>query len=151
MKKSLLTLALAGVLTVGGTVMAFADENEVATGGYRQNGTTGVESLIDSGVSFEDAKTQNLERNYGRVDAAVERGTITLEEGQEIKDEMKANSDVCTTPGENQGTHEGYGLNQGLGGNGSGKGRGMGNGAGQGQGRGGNGAGLRDDSCLVTE
>lgn len=137
--KSLITLVLAGALTLGGTVFAFASDAPVANtfnGGYRQNGTTGVQSLIDEGKTFEEAKAEILEAKYARVDAAVERGTITAERGQEIKEEMKTNSDSCTTPGENQGTHEGYGLNKGLRGNGNGTGVCDGTGAGQGQGRG---------------
>lgn len=144
MKKSVLALALAGVLTVGGSVLAFADEAAVITG-FRHKGTTGVQTLMDGGLSFEEAKAERLEQNYARVDAAVERGIITADEGAAIKAEMESNSAACTTPGENQGTHEGYGLNQGLGGNGIGQGAGHGRGNGGGRGAR---MGLGDSSCI---
>lgn len=140
MKKSFLALTLAGVLAVGGSVLAFADE--VATRGFRQNGTTGVQSLMDEGLTFEEAKAQRLEAKFERVDAAVERGVITSEEAAGIKTEMENNSAQCTTPGENQEECDGYGLNQGLCGNGSGNGYGKGQGNGSGAGM-----GLRDGSC----
>lgn len=159
MKKSVLTLALAGILTVGGTVLAFADDTTPQLG-FRNNGTTGIQSLIDGGLTFEEAKNQMLETKYERVDAAVENGTITADRAEEIKTEMQANLEDCTTPGEMQGTHDGYGLNAGLGGRGNGncdgtglgQGSGSGKGFGQGQGAGkGNGMGMKNGACLVTE
>lgn len=151
MKKSILTLAIAGVLTVGGTVLAFADNTE-ALGCFGKNGTTGVQYLMEEeGLTFEEAKTQKLEEKFQRVDAAVERGTVTAEEAVTIKAEMESNSAQCTTPGENKGTCDGYGLNQGLGGNGEGcglgNGSGAGNGCGKGQGGRGAGMGLRNGGC----
>lgn len=147
--KSLLTLVVAGVLTLGGTVLAFAGE-PVANAlncGFRQNGTTGVQSLIDQGKTFEEAKQEMLKVKYDRVDAAVEAGNITSERGEEIKAEMEENSVTCTTPGENRDSHERYGLGSENGTgecNGSGAGRGQGNGMGRGQGRG-------KGSCKVNE
>lgn len=138
--KSLITLVVAGALTLGVSVFAFASE-PVANAlncGFRQNGTTGVQNLIDQGKTFEEAKAEMLEVKYDRVDAAVESGNITAERGQEIKDEMKANSDSCTTPGENRGNSEGYGL----GGNGTGACDGTGVGQGKGMGRGNGGCGF---------
>lgn len=159
MKKSILTLALAGILTVGGTVMAFAEELEPMRGN-RNNGTTGVQQLINDGATFEEAKAIKLEEKFERVDAAVENGTISAERAVEIKDEMEAKSAECTTPGERACDGEGYGLNQGLNGNGkcdgTGVGKGNKNGSGMSQGKGqgkgkGNGMGLGNGSCAVTE
>lgn len=117
MKKSIITLGIVGVLTLGGGIIASASEttNTASTCGLGKNGTSYVQQLMNEGKSFEDAKKEILERNYSRVDAAVERGTITKERGEEIKAEMKANSDSCTTPGENKNNHSRYGLNKGLG------------------------------------
>lgn len=143
MKKSVLTLALAGILTIGGTVIAFADE-AIETYQCRVNGTTGVQSLMNEGLSFEEAKDQMLANKFERVDNAVERGTITAERGEEIKAEMEERSESCTTPGEYQENCEGYGLNQG-GGNGQGLGKGNGTGVGNSQGR-----GMRNGSCRVN-
>ena len=141
--KSLLTLAVAGVLTLGVSVFAFASEpvSNALNGCFRQNGTTGVKSLMDQGKSFEEAKAEMLEVKYDRVDASVESGNITAERGQEIKDEMTANSRNCTTPAENRDNCEGYELSGGNGtgecdGTGVGKGNGMGRGQGKGMRRG---------------
>lgn len=141
MKKSFLTLALAGVLAVGGTVLVFADGTEVVSC-FGRNESNGVQVLMDEGLTFEEAKAQRLEEKFERVDAAVERGGITSEEAAGIKAEMESNSAQCTTPGEKQEECNGYGLNQGACGNGSGKGYGKGQGNGIGAGM-----GLRDGSC----
>lgn len=122
MKKLVLSLVIVGVLTVGVTVSAFADE--IVSRGFRHTGTTAVETLMEEGLTFEEAKSQRLESNLERVDAALERGTITEEEAAKIKVDMESNSSQCTTPGEKQGSHEGYGLNQGLNGKGQGNGKG---------------------------
>jgi len=74
-----------------------------------------------------------LQEKYERVDAAVERETITAERGEEIKAEMAENSVTCDGTGMNKENKEGYGLNQGLG-NGAGQGRGAGQGKGAGRG-----------------
>lgn len=132
MKKSVLTLLLAGVLTIGGTVVAFADDIAPILN-CNQNGTTGVQSLMNDGLSFEEAKEQMLNVKLERVDTAVENGVITSERAEEIKNEMEVNSESCTTPGENRGTYEGYGLNQGTKGNGNCDGTGKGNRRGNGR------------------
>ena len=117
MKKSFITLGIVGALTLGGGIIASASEttNTESTCGAGRNGITYVQQLMNEGKSFEDAKKEMLERNYSRVDAAVEKGTITKERGEEIKAEMKANSDSCTTPGANKNNHPRYGLNKGFG------------------------------------
>lgn len=132
MKKSLIALAVAGMVTLGGGIAAFANDTSASTTQNKgsQNQTTCVQKYINEGKNFEDAKKLALDSKYARVDAAVEKGTITKERGEEIKAEMKANSDKCTTPGENKGTHKGYGLGKEL------NGKGNGNGAGKGLGKG---------------
>lgn len=116
MKKSIITLSLIGVLTLGAGTLAFATDstNENSKGNGNKNSGSCVQQLVSEGKTFEDAKQEMLTNKYSRVDAAVERGTITKERGEEIKAEMKANSDSCTTPGENKKNHPGYGLNKGL-------------------------------------
>ncbi|WP_346885962.1 hypothetical protein [Clostridium sp. UBA4395] len=131
MKKSMIALALVGVITASGATMAFADEN--LGGAFRNNGATQVQSLVEEGKTLEDAKEIMLQEKYERVDAAVERGTITSERGEEIKAEMAENSTTCDGAGINRENKEGYGLNQGLG-NGAGQGRGAGQGKGAGRG-----------------
>lgn len=116
MRKSILTLLLAGILTVGGTVVAFADDISQRFN-CGKNGTTGVQNLMDSGLTFEEAKEEMLNVKLERVDTAVENGVITSERGEEIKGEMESNSEACNIQGENRETNEGYGLNQGTKGN----------------------------------
>ncbi|WP_125153291.1 hypothetical protein [Clostridium rectalis] len=118
MKKALIALGLVGLLSagVGGTVLASTNVANVG----ESNKTTRVESLMDEGKTFEEAKSEMLKEKYDRVDAAVKRGAITLEEGKKIKEDMLTNLDKCTTPGENRNSHERYGLNRGM--KGSGKG-----------------------------
>lgn len=132
MKKSVLTLLLAGILTIGGTVVAFADDIAPILN-CNQNGTKGVKSLMNDGLSFEEAKEKMLNVKLERVDTAVENGSITSERGEEIKSEMEFNSEACTIPGENRGTNEGYGLNQRAKGNGKCDGTGQGNRRGNGR------------------
>lgn len=139
MKKTILTLALAGILTVGGTVLAFADE-ATSTAGRRgcADGVTKVQELIDNGVSFEDAKLQMMDEKIAKIDEAVKNGTMTEEKANELKAQLKERTESCTTPGENRNNGEG-GMGLGLGkGNGNGKGMGKGNG---------NGMRLRNGSC----
>lgn len=125
MKKSMIALALVGVITVGGATMAFADEN--LGGAFRNGETTKVQSLIEEGKTLEESREIMLQEKYERVDAAIERGTITTERGDEIKAEMTENSATCDGTGINRENKEGYGLNQGLG-NGAGQGKGVGRG-----------------------
>ncbi|AOR24827.1 DUF2680 domain-containing protein [Clostridium taeniosporum] len=139
MKKSILTLALVGILTVSGSVLAFADEMSTS----KSNKTAGVQALIDNGLSFEDAKNEMLNIKFERVDKAVENGNITAERGEEIKEEMRTRSESCTTPGENKINKSGYGLNKAS--NNSGKFK-FGNGNGKG-----NGMGMKNGSCLNNQ
>ena len=88
MKKSVLTLLLAGVLTIGGTVIAFADGIAPMLN-CNQNRTTGVQGLMNDGLSFEEAKEEMLNVKLERVDTAVENGVITSERAEEIKNEME--------------------------------------------------------------
>ena len=131
MKKSLLILTVAGMLTIGGSVLAFAEDSatEVNT---NNNCTSQVQNYMNSGLSFEEAKEKALGNKFERVDVAIERGTISAEEGAEIKEEMQVNSDNCEETNQNC-NGSGYGLNQGINGRGQGKGAGMnrGNGCGR--------------------
>lgn len=111
MKKSILVLLLSGVLTVGGTLVAFADDISERFN-CSENKTTGVQCLINEGMTVEEAKEEMLNRKFERVDKAAEEGTITSERAEEIKNRMKSNSEACTTPGEGRANGEGYGLNK---------------------------------------
>lgn len=131
MKKSLIALAVAGMVTLGGGIAAFANDSSASTPQNKssQNQTTCVQKYMSEGKTFEEAKKLALDSKYARIDAAIEKGTITKERGEEIKAEMKSNSDKCTTPGENKGTHKGYGLGKELNGKGKGAGKGLGKGS----------------------
>lgn len=132
MKKYALILALAGAITIGGSALTYASDAPTVTENTNTSVVAkhkGINKLISEGYSFEDAKQEMLKYKFEKVDAAVERGVITAERGEEIKAEMKANSDKCTTPEEFKATHGHYGLNKGL--NGKGKGDGSGNGSGK--------------------
>ena len=54
-----------------------------------QNRTTGVQGLMNDGLSFEEAKEEMLNVKLERVDTAVENGVITSERAEEIKNEME--------------------------------------------------------------
>ena len=109
MKKYPLTLLLAGILTIGGTVVAFADDISQRFN-CRQNRNTGVQALMNGGLSFEEAKEEMLNLKLQKVDTAVENGIITSERGEEIKSEMEFNLESCSTPGEKINSCGGYGL-----------------------------------------
>lgn len=134
MKKSLIALAVAGMVTLGGGIAAFANDSSASAPQNKgsQNQTTCVQGYMSEGKTFEEAKKLALDSKYARVDAAVEKGTITKERGEEIKAEMKTNSDNCATPGENKGTHKGYGLGKDLNGKGNSNGKSAGKGLGKG-------------------
>lgn len=118
MKKTFLVLSLLGVFVLGTTQLAFA--GEVGSKGV------GIKKLMEQGLTFDQAKSQKLEEKFSRVDAAVARAVITPERAIEIKAEMQAKSDSCTTPEEFKANKENYGLNKGLNkGNGQGKGKGQ--------------------------
>lgn len=132
MKKSIVTLTLAGMLAVGGSVLAFADDAYRYYCNYRDN--SAVESIMEEeGVTFEEAKEIMLNKKTERIDALVEKGALTSEEGDSIKVEIEDNIENCDVPGENRQEGNGYGL-------------GLGNGNGQGFGNG-YGRGMRNGSC----
>lgn len=119
MKKSILALSLTCVLVIGGSTLTFA-ANNLPMNKNINNTNTKVETLMDSGLSFEDAKKSVLDDKLKRVDDALENGTITEERAAEIKKDMIERSSTCTTPGENKSEKPNYGLNKGLRGNGKG-------------------------------
>lgn len=122
MKKTILTLALAGVLTIGGTVLAFANES-VETGGIREaNKVTKVQELVNSGMSVEDAKSQMMNEKFDRIDEAVINGDMTEEDGNALMARIKERSEICTAFGEGKIDGEGLGLEICKG---NGKGNGM--------------------------
>lgn len=134
MKKSIITLTMAGMLAVGGSVLAFADDAYRYYCNYK--GNSAIESIMEEeGVTFEAAKEIMLNNKVQRIDDLVEKGVLNSEEGENIKVELKENIENCDVPGENRQEGNGYGL-------GLGNGNGNGNGLGHGYGR-----GMRNGSC----
>ncbi|GIM27402.1 hypothetical protein CPJCM30710_00680 [Clostridium polyendosporum] len=117
MKKSLIALAMAGVLAIGTGIVAFASESDSGSApfGFRTKGTTGVQYEMSQGKTFEEAKSAMLQKKYEYIDKAVADGKITKERGEELKAQMKENSDACTEPGSMRGKGNGLGLGGGRG------------------------------------
>lgn len=127
MKKSIITLTMAGMLAVGGSVIAFADDAYRYYCNTRENSY--VKSIMEEeGVTFEEAKDIMLNNKVERIDALVDKGALTSEEGESIKVEIEENIENCDVQGENRQEGNGYGLGLGNG-SGNGYGRGMRNGS----------------------
>lgn len=88
----------------------------------------------EKGMSADDFKAAIIEEKTKAIEAAVEKGTITKEEGEKLIADIKVNMESCTG---NFGSK--------MGSNGQGKGQGMGPKDGNGF-KGGNGAGMRNGS-----
>lgn len=79
----------------------------------RNSGKTMYEIAKEKGLSEDDFKAALLEEKYKAIDDAVTKGTITKEQGEEYKTQIKNNMDNAT-PGLGMGGRNGgmMGKNQ---------------------------------------
>ncbi|MFL0268754.1 hypothetical protein [Candidatus Clostridium radicumherbarum] len=85
------------------------------------SGKTPYELAAEKGMTQEQLKAALLDNKSKAIDGAVAKGTITMEEGEDIKANLKTNIQNCT---ENFGQGQGHGRGQGIGMMGNGQGRG---------------------------
>lgn len=76
------------------------------------SGKTPYELAAEKGMTEDQIKTAMLEEKTQAVDEAVNKGTITKEEGETLKAKLKTNIANCTG---NFGRVRGYGQGRGLG------------------------------------
>ncbi len=89
------------------------------------SGKTPYNLAAEKGMSQDQLKTALLEEKSKAIDAAVEKGTITKEEGEKIKANLNTNMQNCTGNfDQRQGLGQGQGRGQGRGMMGNGQGRG---------------------------
>jgi hypothetical protein len=92
-------------------------------------GKTMYDLAKEKGMTEDEFKTALLEERNKAIDKAVAAGTITIAEGDSIKETLKINMDTCTgIPGQGRNS---VGTGRGAG-KGDGTGQGFGNGAGRG-------------------
>lgn len=113
MKKSIITVCLAGVLTLGLSVAAFASDSPTpqSNSKFKENKVSCVQKLMNDGKTFDEAKQEMLQKASAKIDDAVKNGKMTADEATKIKDDMKAKSDACTSPDQFKGLHEKNKLN----------------------------------------
>lgn len=81
MNKAIKTLSLALIIGLTTTSLAFATDK-----GCYKNGPFGeIKSLVDSGTSLEDAKTQVLKKINSKIDEDVASGKLTSEKAEKMK------------------------------------------------------------------
>lgn len=93
-------------------------EAEITDG--MNSGKTGYDLVVEKGMSEEEFKASLTEEKTKAIDGAVAEGTITKEEGENIKANLKTNMENCTESyGENkrQGNSEGKRQGGGMRGN----------------------------------
>ena len=89
-------------------------EREITNG--LNSGKTGYDLVVEKGMSEEEFKASLTEEKTKAIDAAVAEGTITKEEGENIKANLKTNMENCTgNYGENKRQGNGEGKRQGGG------------------------------------
>jgi hypothetical protein len=96
-------------------------EEEIENGAAA--GQTPYEIAATKGISADKFQAAILDEKFKAIDAAVENGNITKEQGDSLKDSIKTKAENCTTPGQNP---RGMGGFNGCGSNGFGRGNGMG-------------------------
>jgi hypothetical protein len=84
------------------------------------SGKTLYDLAKDKGMTLEQYKDAVYEEKAKAIDAAVSKGTITKQQGEDLKAALKSNIDNCTAPGQMSG--------RGAGNCGGMMGRGRGNG-----------------------
>ncbi|MBM7869134.1 ribosomal protein S20 [Clostridium pascui] len=91
----------------------------------KNSGKTLYDLAAEKGMTEDELKSLLLEEKTKLIDSAVEKGTITKEEGETLKANLNANIQSCTGNfGEKQGVGQGKGRGQGRGMMGNGQGRG---------------------------
>lgn len=88
----------------------------------RNSGKTLYDLALEKGLTAEDLQAAMLEEKTKAIDSAVASGTITKEEGDALKANLKTNIENCTG---NFGGMQGRGFNRGNGMMRNGQGRGM--------------------------
>lgn len=84
------------------------------------SGKTLHDLALEKGMTQEQLTAYMLEERSKGIDAAVEKGTITKAEGEQLKAALKQNMDSCIG---NYGQGRGQGQGQGCGMSGRGQGR----------------------------
>lgn len=90
-KKSIISLLLVGVLTIGGSVFAYASSNQ----GNGGSGATYVQKLVNDGLTLEEARATALNTKLEKIDAQVQNGALSQEEGNSLKDTIQTNYENC--------------------------------------------------------
>ena len=83
----------------------------------RNSGKTMYEIAKEKGMSEEDFKAAVLEEKYKAIDEAVSKGTITKEQGEEYKAQIKNNIDNCSLDGSGMKGDRGKMMGRGQRGN----------------------------------
>jgi hypothetical protein len=83
------------------------------------SGKTPYDLATEKGMTEEQVKASLLEERAKAIDAAVAKGTITKEEGETLKANLKINIENCTG---NFGQRQGLGQGRGMMRNGQGRG-----------------------------
>lgn len=91
MKKSILSIAIAGVITVGLSISAFASDSpsEVSTNNNAKTKITCIEKFMNEGKTFEEAKEATLNQKFTNIDNAVTEGRLTTEAAAEKKENIQ--------------------------------------------------------------
>jgi ribosomal protein S20 len=77
----------------------------------RSSGKTLYELAEEKGLTAEQLKTALYDERVKAIDDAVNKGTITKEQGDTLKENLKSNIDNCTgTFGQGQGAGRGRGM-----------------------------------------
>jgi len=91
----------------------------------RESGKTLYDLAAEKGMTEDELKNLLLEEKTKSIDSAVEKGTITKEEGETLKQNLNTNIQNCSGNfGEKQGLGQGQGRGQGHRMMGNGQGRG---------------------------
>lgn len=94
MRKSILTLMIAGILTIGGSVIAFASTSDIRNIS-RIKGDKQIQILVESGMSLEDAKAQVIAAGTANIDTKVANGEITIDEAERAKTKFTEKIENC--------------------------------------------------------
>lgn len=86
------------------------------------SGETLYDLAVEKGMTNDELKASLIEEKTEAIEAAVNKGTITKEEGETLKTNLKLNMENCTGNfGQRQGLGQGRGQGCGMMGNGQGR------------------------------